>query len=83
MKISIIFYQEVLEQEKELALLAEYLVLSTLEFDLNIHHPYKPLVAAIKKFKVAQHALAQVAWNFINDGYGLILYSQHFNAFIC
>ncbi|KAF3592479.1 hypothetical protein DY000_02024512, partial [Brassica cretica] len=27
-----------------------------------------PLVEAIKKFKVAQNALAQVAWNFVNDG---------------
>ena len=45
------------------------MVLATLGFDFNIHHPYKPLVAAIKKFKVAKSALAQVAWNFVNDGY--------------
>lgn len=60
--------KEVYEQQKELVLLGERLVLTTLGFDLNIHHPYKPLVAAIKKFKVAQNALAQVAWNFVNDG---------------
>ena len=36
-------------------------VLATLFFDFNVHHPYKPLVEAIKKFKVAQNALAQVA----------------------
>jgi cyclin T len=47
-------------------------VLSTLGFDLNVHHPYKPLVEAIKKFHVAQNALAQVAWNFVNDGYGTV-----------
>ena len=46
----------------------ERLLLTTLGFDLNVHHPYKPLVAAIKKFKVAQNTLAQVAWNFVNDG---------------
>ncbi|KAJ0975094.1 hypothetical protein J5N97_017059 [Dioscorea zingiberensis] len=60
--------KEVCDQHKELVLLAERVVLSTLGFDLNVHHPYKPLVEAIKKFKVAQNALAQVAWNFVNDG---------------
>ncbi|VFQ61446.1 unnamed protein product [Cuscuta campestris] len=60
--------REVYEQQKELILMGERVVLATLGFDLNVHHPYKPLVEAIKKFKVAQNALAQVAWNFVNDG---------------
>ncbi|XP_043695067.1 cyclin-T1-5-like isoform X1 [Telopea speciosissima] len=60
--------KEVYEQQKELVLLGERVVLATLGFDLNVQHPYKPLVEAIKKFKVAQNALAQVAWNFVNDG---------------
>lgn len=60
--------REVYEQQKELILVGERVVLATLGFDLNVHHPYKPLVEAIKKFKVAQNALAQVAWNFVNDG---------------
>ncbi|KAL6520415.1 Cyclin-T1-3 [Orobanche minor] len=60
--------KEVYEQQKELILLGERVVLGTLGFDLNVNHPYKPLVEAIKKFKVAQNALAQVAWNFVNDG---------------
>ncbi|KAI3812599.1 hypothetical protein L1987_17310 [Smallanthus sonchifolius] len=60
--------KEVYEQQKELILIGERVVLATLCFDFNVHHPYKPLVEAIKKFKVAQNALAQVAWNFVNDG---------------
>ncbi|XP_071733754.1 cyclin-T1-3-like isoform X2 [Rutidosis leptorrhynchoides] len=60
--------KEVYEQQKELILVGERAVLQTLAFDFNVHHPYKPLVEAIKKFKVAQNALAQVAWNFVNDG---------------
>ncbi|WOG96272.1 hypothetical protein DCAR_0415606 [Daucus carota subsp. sativus] len=60
--------KDVYEQQKELILMGERVVLATLGFDLNVHHPYKPLVEAIKKFKVAQNALAQVAWNFVNDG---------------
>ncbi|TVU12056.1 hypothetical protein EJB05_45679, partial [Eragrostis curvula] len=61
--------KELYEQQKELILLGERVVLVTLGFDFNVHHPYKPLVEAIKRFKVAQNALAQVAWNFVNDGY--------------
>ncbi|KAJ6774818.1 hypothetical protein OIU79_018075 [Salix purpurea] len=60
--------KEVYEQQKEIILLGERAVLATLGFDFNLLHPYKPLVDAIKKFKVAQNALAQVAWNFVNDG---------------
>ncbi|KAL3636214.1 Cyclin-T1-3 [Castilleja foliolosa] len=60
--------KEVYEQQKELTLLGERVVLGTLGYDLNVNHPYKPLVEAIKKFQVAQNALAQVAWNFVNDG---------------
>lgn len=60
--------KDVYEQQKELILLGERVVLTTLGFDFNVHHPYKPLVEAIKKFKVAQNSLAQVAWNFVNDG---------------
>ncbi|KAJ6990528.1 hypothetical protein NC653_018940 [Populus alba x Populus x berolinensis] len=53
-------------------------VLATLGFDLNLLHPYKPLVDAIKKFKVAQNAFAQVAWNFVNDGNQMLeLYEQN------
>ncbi|KAG8093264.1 hypothetical protein GUJ93_ZPchr0012g21198 [Zizania palustris] len=60
--------REIYDQQKELILLGERVVLATLGFDLNVNHPYKPLVEAIRKFKVAQNALAQVAWNFVNDG---------------
>eukprot|EP01018_Ginkgo_biloba_P035118 Gb_10896 [translate_table: standard] len=60
--------KEFYEKQKGLVLFAEKVVLKNLGFDLNVHHPYKPLVAAIKKFKVAQNALVQVAWNFVNDG---------------
>lgn len=66
--VTMFITQEVYEQQKELILMGERVVLATLGFDLNVHHPYKPLVDAIKKFGVAQNALAQVAWNFVNDG---------------
>lgn len=64
--------KEVYDEQKELLLLGERLVLATLGFDLNVLHPYKPLIAAIKRLKLPQKnalpQLAQVAWNFVNDG---------------
>jgi len=42
--------QDVYEIEKEKMLLGKRLVLTTLDFDVNIQHPYKPLVVAIRKF---------------------------------
>lgn len=66
-------FQDVYDAEKERVLLGERLVLTTLGFDLNIHHPYKPLATAVSKFPtdrlgVSNPQLAQVAWNFLNDG---------------
>ncbi|TVU50264.1 hypothetical protein EJB05_01630 [Eragrostis curvula] len=61
--------REIYDKQKELILLGERIVLVTLGFDLNVHHAYKPLVEAIRKFNVSQKStLPQVAWNFVNDG---------------
>jgi cyclin T len=62
--------QEIYDKQKELILLGERVVLVTLGFDLNIHHAYRPLVEAIRRFNIDNKSpLAQVAWNFVNDGY--------------
>jgi len=71
--------QEVYEQQKELILLGERVVLSTLGFDFDVQEPYGPLIAAIKKFNVANNALAQVAWNFVNDGYDYVSTCSNLN----
>jgi cyclin T len=42
--------QNVYEIEKEKVLLGKKLMFTTLGFDINIHHLYKPLVVAITKF---------------------------------
>jgi len=63
-------FQEIYDKQKELILLGERVVLVTLGFDLNIHHAYRPLVEAIRRFNIDNKSpLAQVAWNFVNDGY--------------
>jgi cyclin T len=42
--------QDVYEIEKEKVLMGERPVFTTLNFDINIHHPYKPLVVVVRKF---------------------------------
>ncbi|MCO5572841.1 hypothetical protein L7F22_026600 [Adiantum nelumboides] len=59
--------KEIYAHEKEQVLLAENVVLQTLGFDLNVIHPYKRLVTAVKRLKFTEKSLAQVAWNFLND----------------
>ncbi|KAK6115309.1 hypothetical protein DH2020_007578 [Rehmannia glutinosa] len=59
--------KEVYDKQKQLILLGEQLILVTVAFDLNIEHPYKPLIAALKKLEISQKELVKVAWNFVND----------------
>ncbi|CAI9777850.1 unnamed protein product [Fraxinus pennsylvanica] len=59
--------KEVYDRQKELILTGERLLLVTVAFDLNIEHPYKPLVAALKKLKISDKEVVKVAWNFVND----------------
>lgn len=58
---------EVCEKQKELVLVGEKLLLETVAFDLNIEHPYRPLVRALKKLEISHNDIAKVAWNFVND----------------
>lgn len=76
--------QDVYEKQREVVLVGEGLVLATLGFDLNVTHPYKIVADTIKGYKEQKmdleglegakplslnpDVLAQVAWNFLNDG---------------
>ncbi|KAL6493084.1 hypothetical protein OROGR_032843 [Orobanche gracilis] len=62
-----IIQKEVYDKQKELILMGEQLILVTIAFDLNIEHPYKPLVAALKKLEISEKDVVKVAWNFVND----------------
>ncbi|XP_029123724.1 uncharacterized protein [Elaeis guineensis] len=62
-----IHQKEVFEKQKALILLGERLLLSTIRFDFNIQHPYKPLLDALKKLGITHKDVRQVAWNFVND----------------
>ncbi|KAG1342823.1 hypothetical protein COCNU_05G010520 [Cocos nucifera] len=62
-----IHQKEVFGKQKALILLGERLLLSTIRFDFNIQHPYKPLLDALKKLGITHKDVRQVAWNFVND----------------
>jgi len=64
--------KEFFAKQKQLILMGERLLLSTIGFDFNVQHPYMPLVATIKKFKL-QHDLTKIAWNFVNDWYSFFI----------
>jgi len=57
-----------LRSKKGEGVIGKKLVFTTFDFDINIHHPYKPFVVAIRKFQVVINTLLQFAWNFVNDG---------------
>ncbi|TVU30213.1 hypothetical protein EJB05_21823 [Eragrostis curvula] len=59
--------KDVFEKQKALILIGERLVLTTIRFDFNIQHPYRPLHDAMKKLGIVQKEVKQVAWNFVND----------------
>jgi len=56
------------EQYKQRVLEAENLVLTTLDFELTVQHPYRPLLSVLNKIGFAQTALVHVAWNLITEG---------------
>lgn len=45
------------------------MVLTTLDFELTVHQPYKPLVAVLQRMGLGHGLLLDTAWNFVNDGY--------------
>ncbi|KAL6640287.1 hypothetical protein ACP70R_022136 [Stipagrostis hirtigluma subsp. patula] len=59
--------KDVFEKQKALILIGERLVLTTIRFDFNIQHPYRPLLDAMKNLGIVQKEVKQVAWNFVND----------------
>lgn len=59
--------KEIYDAQKDITRQAEILLLATLAFDLNVEHPYKPLVAAVKELGLVEKDIMKVAWNFVND----------------
>ncbi|KAK1549899.1 hypothetical protein Q3G72_009907 [Acer saccharum] len=58
--------REVFKKQRDLIIVGEMHLLSTIAYDVDIQLPYKPLVDALKGLQVFPD-LAKVAWNFVND----------------
>ncbi|KAI5061893.1 hypothetical protein GOP47_0022432 [Adiantum capillus-veneris] len=59
--------KEICERQKELVLLAEHMVLVTLDFELKVRHPHSFVLLAASKFKFDCEALVPVSYIILND----------------
>lgn len=56
------------EQYKQCVLEAEHMLLTALDFELTVQHPYSPLMSVLSKIGLAHTTLLNLAWNFVNEG---------------
>ncbi|XVF38177.1 hypothetical protein REPUB_Repub20aG0077800 [Reevesia pubescens] len=63
------------EQYRERATEAEQMILTTLNFELNVLHPYAPLTSILNKLGLSQTVLVNLALNLVSEGYhfGLVI----------
>eukprot|EP00250_Pteridium_aquilinum_P003778 c14068_g1_i1 orf=803-2041(-) len=59
--------KEVSEKQKELVLLAEHMVLVTLDFELKVRHPHSFVLLATSELKYASEVLVPVSYIILND----------------
>ncbi|CAL4976156.1 unnamed protein product [Urochloa decumbens] len=68
--------QDWFEQYRESVIQAEQLILTTLDFELEVVHPYASLSSALSKLGLSHTVLFNVAWNLINEGLQSSLWLQ-------
>ncbi|CAM8988357.1 unnamed protein product [Rhodiola kirilowii] len=64
------------EQYRERVLDAENLILTTLNFELNVKHPYAPLTSVVSKLGLAQSDMVKLALNLVSEGLRSSLWLQ-------
>jgi len=47
---------------------AEQMILTTLNFELNVQHPYGPLTSVLNKLGLSQTVLVNLALNLVSEG---------------
>ncbi|KAJ6794805.1 uncharacterized protein M6B38_227855 [Iris pallida] len=71
------FYsQDWFEQYRERVTEAEQMILTTLDFELEVQHPYVPLTSVLNKLGLSQTVLFNLAWNLISEGLRSSLWLQ-------
>ncbi|KAM0825612.1 hypothetical protein ACQ4PT_069442 [Festuca glaucescens] len=53
---------------RESVIQAEQMILTTLDFELEVAHPYASLSSALSKLGLSHSTLYDVAWSLINEG---------------
>ncbi|KAF8392453.1 hypothetical protein HHK36_022795 [Tetracentron sinense] len=56
------------EEYRERVLEAEQMILTTLDFELSVQHPYVPLTAVLKKLGLSQSDLVNLALKLVSEG---------------
>ncbi|CAL0311342.1 unnamed protein product [Lupinus luteus] len=64
------------EKYHDRVLEAEQLMLTTLNFELNVHHPYSPLTSILKKLGPSKTVLVNLALHLISEGLRSSLWLQ-------
>lgn len=60
--------QDWFEQYRERVIEAEQMILTTLNFELNVQHPYAPLTCTLSKLGLSQTILFKMALNLVSEG---------------
>ncbi|XVF28887.1 hypothetical protein REPUB_Repub15cG0071700 [Reevesia pubescens] len=74
--LSYLFPVDWFEQYRERVIEAEQMILTTLNFELNVQHPYAPLTSILTKLGLSQTVLVNLALNLVSEGY-------HFGLLVC
>ncbi|XP_041011128.1 cyclin-T1-5-like isoform X1 [Juglans microcarpa x Juglans regia] len=64
------------ELYRERVIEAEHRILSTLNFELNVQHPYAPLTSVLDKLGLSQTVLVNLALNLVSEGLRSSLWLQ-------
>ncbi|KAG0449436.1 hypothetical protein HPP92_027299 [Vanilla planifolia] len=69
-------YNNWFEQYRERVIEAEQLILTTLNFELEVEHPYVSLASVLNKLGLQQTVLLNLAWSLVNEGLRSSLWLQ-------
>ncbi|KAJ0976101.1 hypothetical protein J5N97_018066 [Dioscorea zingiberensis] len=72
----LLYGQDWFEQYRERVIEAEQIILTTLDFELTVEHPYDPLASVFSKLGLSQTLLLNIAWNLISEGLRSSLWLQ-------
>nr|CAD1829619.1 unnamed protein product [Ananas comosus var. bracteatus] len=69
-----LFHGDWFEQYRERVTEAEQMILTTLDFELDVKHPYAPLTSVLLKLGISRTILFNMAWSLVSEGKFLRLY---------